>query len=114
MKKGDAIEASFNRLVASGVDGFTIDQDGAEYKDKEGYAVAYTTHDSLKDALEHIKPNQYVGFWRDPETGREYVEVVDIISSALEAVFTGLARKQRAIYSFAVDDIVDLSGFYNE
>lgn len=106
------IKETFNSLVAEGSQGFTLDHDGREYREKEGYAVAYKTCASLAEALEKAGGGQYVGWWVCPETGRRFIEVVDIFNNFVGAVITGVARNQTAIYDYKRDCLIDITGFY--
>lgn len=108
------IAERFRQLVEEGREGFTVDLEGEIYDEREGFAVASRTCTTVEEALDVVRDGQYIGYWRDPETGREFVEVVDILHgpNGLAAIMLGIRRGQHAIYSFRDDTTIDLRGFY--
>lgn len=108
----DKIEETFNKLVADGAEGFTLDLEGNQHTPEKGFAVAWHTYTTLEEAIDNVGPHQYIGYWVKPETRETFIEVVDIFDSVFNAFVNGLQRKQMAIYDFAKDECIDLSSFY--
>jgi hypothetical protein len=109
----EKIKESFQRLIEAGKKGFTIDLEGQEHKPEKGYAVARKTFDTLDDALDHLSEGSFLGYWIDPETKENFIEIVFIFESNFQAFACGMAWKQKAIYNFATDEIIDLRSFYD-
>lgn len=103
----DCIDA-FRELVAEGRDGFTMDREGREYSPPKGFGVACGTHTTVEGALAVLQPHQYLGWWRDPETGEGHIEVVDIYYNAIRAVLIAHQRGERCIYDFEKDKVIYL------
>jgi hypothetical protein len=99
----DKIRETFAYLRAEGADGFTLTLDGDVHRPATGYAVANGTYANLEEAMNAAQPHEFIGYWFDPETGREYVEVVDIFENLLFARIAGKQRDQKAIYDFSTD-----------
>jgi hypothetical protein len=108
----ELLKAAFNHLISEGSGGFTLKLNGEVYDEPRGYAVASKTCKNPDEVINNVLPHQYIGYWKNPETGKEFFEVVDVIEDGLTAVLIGMQRRQEAIYDFAKDEVIDLREMY--
>lgn len=109
----EAIIESFLRLKAEGRDGFTLDDEGREHKPNTGFAVAILSPDTVDEAIKALSgTGEYVGYWLDHKTHQEHIAVVRIFDSNLNAFANAMFFKQKAMYNFSTDEVIDLRSFY--
>jgi hypothetical protein len=80
--------------------GFTLDRTGRQVSPSKGYAVGVAGHANLASAFKHASPEQYIGYWLDDRTDKEYIDVVEIIDALPDAIARARETGQIAIYSF--------------
>lgn len=110
----------FNKETYLHPDGFTMDLFGNLHQPEEGYAVGMTpvSFPTAADALSTLAGiqeqwgfrNLYLGYWRDPADGRDYIDVVMVTRARELAERLGIAMGQRAIYSFSDGADIRLDG----
>ena len=81
--------------------GGTYDHEGRPVSPSHGYAVGIRSFPSLRAAIRAARPGQYVGWWRDGDSGILYYDLVLIVYDEEEAIRMGEKRGEKAIYSFA-------------
>ena len=99
-------------------EGFTMDVDGQMYQGSEGYAVGVTpdSFENAADALDTLARlqivmgfrNLYLGYWRDDQGGREYVDVVMVTRSFDTAMKLAATMEQVAVWDFGAERAIRL------
>jgi hypothetical protein len=87
-------------------DGFTIDSEGNEVVRDTGYAVSIYEAPLHIITLEMATNDGYVGFWRDPESGKEYTDYVQIVDDIDVARHLGRTHNQIAFFDFSTKEAV--------
>jgi hypothetical protein len=67
---------------------------------ESGFAVGIHECDSIENALFQALRGQFVGWWRDNDTGRVYVDIVSIVEDREVAEDLGRRYGQIAIWDF--------------
>lgn len=101
--------------------GFTMDANGATYNPASGFAVALEGFETIGEGstltldrfLTEAWPNAkrtghrplYIGGWS--ENGRVVLDAVVIVATKREAERLAIQNRQRAFYSFAIQEAID-------
>jgi hypothetical protein len=107
----------FEQARQSHPEGFTMDMDGQLYQG-DGYAVGVTpdSFENVADALDTLSRfqitmgfrNLYLGYWRDEQDGREYIDVVMVSHSCETAMRLGAMMEQVAVWDFGNERAIRL------
>jgi hypothetical protein len=99
------IVEKFEALVAEGRDGFLLAQDGSEHRPEKGFAVGRRRFASARDAVEHLGPGDFLGFWR-ADDGETSVDVARVYQARATALLAALQSGQVCVYDFEHDESV--------
>src|ERR1051326_8244858 len=89
--------------------GATFTQAGEHFAGDEGYAVGKRllvkpqerlTPSVVRQAAKNVRPDEHMGFWFNPNTGRWEIDATDIASTADAAMQSAAQAGQAAIYDF--------------
>lgn len=96
--------------IANNPGGCTLAKDGTVVRPPVGYAVGVRPDPfpSLADAFSDLRPGEYVGYWRDPETGLEYIDAVNIVGDRDEALMIARCYGQLSVYDFRAGECIYL------
>ncbi len=99
--------AAFSAAKRTNRDGFTLDFQGNLVERTDGYAVGVQSVSHVETLVTHAvnNPKRYenhaLGFWRDADDGREYVDLVSIELDRERALKLAAAHGQKAVWHFA-------------
>lgn len=114
-----AFRAAYVRAQTVKPNGFTIDALGNVTDYASGYAVATSSYTDIDDLIRNNqnviacgnKSALHFGYWRDSQTGIQYFDSVDVVSTLDRALELAWQRSELAVYSFANNKDIRLADY---